>query len=243
MARWPLAATSDAEAVAARQARDDALERVQRARRDASEVGARLRDEAAARQAAEQTAQTASGRVAVLETALHEAEAARDQHAAELEAVRRRAAERSEESDGAAAGAGDVLWALALARVERTWRTSISLGLEDQSPLVGATDPLRTAVEIEIDAAHEEAGADIELRWTGDGPVSSTAAVVALAAIESVVQSVAKTAATTTIDVTVGPEAVEVAFAATDDDGAPVELELPDALVTAPGRIRVDAPA
>ncbi len=250
-------AASDADAIAARQARDDALERAQRARRDAADVGARLRDETTARHAAEAAAQEASGRIvvlesevkaasegaAILEAALEEAEVARDERAAELEAARRQLAGQVEAPAPLDESAADVLWHLALERVERTWRTSISLGIEDESPLAGSPDPLRTAVEIEIEAAHEEAGSAVDLEWTVETPVGPATALVVLASIESVVQSLAKTAAATTIDVRAAEGGVEVAFAATDDDGRPVAIDLPQALMTGPGRIRVDGSA
>ncbi len=236
------AAAAHAEATAAHRARDDALERAQRARRDAADVGARLRDEVTAREAAEAAVREASGRVDVLEAAAKAAARAWDAQAAELEAVRRELAEHGAVVAPVDAAAADILWALALERVERTWRTSISLGIEDASPLVDSDDPLRTAVEIEIEAAHEEAGAAIDLQWTAEGPVAPATALVVLGVIESVIQSLAKTAATTTIDVRAAGDGVEVAFAATDDDGTSIVLDLPEALETAPGRVRVGVP-
>lgn len=184
-----------AQVTATGKERDDALERVQRCRRDAAEVANRLTAETAARV-------------------------------------------RAEASGLAAATEAEMLWALALARAERTWRTSIALHAEETSPISG-DDPLRAAVAIEIEAAREEAGADIELRWSGDDPVPPAPALLVLGLVEEVVASVSKTAARTIVDVSVIDGAVDVSVDAVDTSGVAVAVEVPGTAAVEPGRFRV----
>lgn len=198
--------------------RDDAFERVQRARRDASEVAGRLQDERAAREVAERSVDAAETRVAELEV--------------EVEALTAAAA-------GGGGGDGfDQLWMLALAASERTWRTSVATGAE-ASPLAGADDALRTAIEIEVDAAREEAGAAIDLVWELDGEVPVSQAVLALATVQAIIASIAKTASSATVTVAGGDGSVEVSVVAADDDGAPLDVEIAGRAAVAPGRYRV----
>lgn len=238
------------EAAAARKERDEAFDRVQRARREAAEVSARLAEEVAARSDAESTTAAVASRCGALERDLEEARAQIARGHAEI-AERAEALERFEaevaESEEARRRAtppdhGDVLdslWDLALARVERTWRTSISLTADEPSPLIAASDTLRTAVEIEIDAAREEAGADIDLVWTGEGSTDPAAAVVVLAIIEAVVGALAKVARSTTVRVSISPQHVDVGIEALDDRGEALSVAIPDAFLVGPGLARV----
>ena len=219
------AAENETRITAATRERDDALEREKRARRDAAEVANRLRDETAARTAAESELEAAN-------TSRDELERAVRALTDELEA-----AQAAPPPDGDVDGA-EVMWALALDRVERTWQTSIALHAEEPSPLAGADDPLRTAVDIVIDAAREEAGADIEVEWAGDGkPVPAHRAVLALATVEAIVASLAKAAGQTVvrIDATGRGIAIDV-----ESDGQTVPVPaLPDAVAVGAGRYRV----
>jgi predicted nucleic acid-binding Zn-ribbon protein len=170
------------------------------------------------------------------------ARAERDDALARLASAEAAAAERSPAAAPApvaAVAAADVLWGLALDRIDRTWRTSIALHAEETSPLTGADDPLRAAAQIQVDAAREEAGAAIELRWSGRADVAPAEALVVLSLIESVVAAVSKVAVDTTISVTAAPAAVEVEVDALDDAGRPVVVDVPAALTVGPGRYRV----
>ena len=225
-------AADDAEERArlADRARDDALERVQRSRRDAAEVANRLREETAARTEAEAAVERSAAECGRLQGDL----ASRTD---ELEAVR---AELASRPAGDRDRDADVLWHLALGRIERLWRTSISLLPEDPSPIQGSDDPLRSAAEVVVDAAREEAGADIELVWVGSGrEVPVDRATVALAVVESVVDTVSKATLRTTIRVTVDAGEVEIAVETDDDVPLDDTCGVPTALSAGAGRYRV----
>ena len=220
-------AEATATAAAARRERDDALERVQRARRDAAEVAGRLRDETTARSTAEAAAQDAGQETERLRT--------------EVEALT--AELRAAEAELAAAPTGDeaddlvVLWELAIGRVERTWRTSIALHAEERSPLERSDDSLRVAVEVLVDAAREEAGADIELAWSGTtADVPARRAVVVLEVVEAIVATVAKVATRTQLAISATGATVEIEVVTDDGAGGPLRLDIPAQLEAAPGR-------
>lgn len=181
--------TAEADAVAAATARDEALERANRARRDAADVARRMKQEADARLAAE--------------TSLAEAEAAAsdgDQQAAEL-------------------------WSLALASVRRTWEVSVAPSPGVSSPLDGSDDELRDAVAIVVDAAREEAGAAIELVWSGTAVTSPALAVRALALAQELVGRLAKATEAAVLEVAVTSSSVAVEVTGTDVEGRPVPVE------------------
>ena len=67
----------------------------------------------------------------------------------------------------------DALWALELARAERTWRHSVAAGADEPSPFEATEDPLAAAVEIEVSALREDVGVAMELDW--DAPVADPA--------------------------------------------------------------------
>jgi hypothetical protein len=57
------------------------------------------------------------------------------------------------------------LWNLELARAERTWRHSVAVSPDQDSPFAGTDDALGVAVEVEVAALREEVGVAMELRW------------------------------------------------------------------------------
>lgn len=60
----------------------------------------------------------------------------------------------------------DTLWALEVARSERSWRNSVAINpVDDPSPFDDTDDPVRTAVEIEASALREDVGALIDVEW------------------------------------------------------------------------------
>ena len=209
--------------------RDEALERVQRARRDAAEVANRLQEERAARTAAEETGAVATARVDELE---REVVGLRDELAASVPAA-------AADVPGHVPDA-EILWQLALARVSRTWRTSIALLPDEPSPIDGAPDALRAAAEVLVAAAREEAGADIELEWAGDSSgIGAHRAVLALSVVEAIVETVAKVVAPTRLQIGVTPDGVEIEVTTDEHSGQTVPLELPAALAAGPGRFLV----
>lgn len=179
---------ADADRATARRERDDALEREKRARREAADVARRLQAEHAARAAAEEAA-------ARWEADLAEARAvaARPEH-----------------------DAGE-LWALALAGVRRTWEVSVAPSPGMPSPLDGADDQLRAAIEIEVDAAREEAGAAIDLEWSGETTHPAAVSVRALSIAQELVARLAKASEAAVLRVT------------SDDGGVVIEVEGHDA--------------
>lgn len=197
-----------AELDAARLERDEALERVNRARRDAADVANRLRDESAAKDAL-------AGELADARDALDAAAAA--------------------QSTSPAA----VLWDLAVRESEHRWRVSVAVDPSTGSPLDGATDRFRAAVEVEVDAAREESGAALDLVWKGETPPDAERAVVALALVRDVIATHGTAAATTTITIDSQDDAVEVSIDAVGADGTPVDVSIPDAIEVEPGRARI----
>jgi len=62
--------------------------------------------------------------------------------------------------------AAETLWALEVARSERSWRNSVAINpIDDPSPFDESDDPVRTAVEIEASALREDVGALISVDW------------------------------------------------------------------------------
>lgn len=114
------------------------------------------------------------------------------------------------------------LWALALAAVRRTWKVSVCPSPGVPSPLDGAADELRAALEIEVDAAREEAGAAIELRWEGDGTAPPPVAVRALSIAQELIARLAKAAERATLHVESTDDTVTLEVEAVDAAGASV---------------------
>ena len=249
--------TARQAAAAAERQRDDARERVQRARRDAAEVATRLRDESNARaelevelatsNAALEEARASLTTLADTSVALDAARAELADNRAALEEARAVAASPSAGPlDVEAARFGDELWSLALRSVEHTWRISVAPGLDVASPLEGADDVFRAAVEIEVDAAREESGAQLELSWgddTGTPAVEPPAecAALALAVVRDVISTLGTTASRTDLTVCSSADAVDVRVTAVDDVGNSIEVPLPPSLRVAPGHARVVA--
>lgn len=244
------ASAADERTDRAAQERDDALERVNRARRDAAEVANRLRDETSAREAAEQSQRDLAAELDAARVELDAARAELGSIRAELEAHECPAPaigdltapdrEPSATRDPVEALDADVLWALALAQVEQTWRVSLAVGPAEDSPLRSGEDLFRRAIEIEVEAAREEAGADVELRWEGAGAeVPSRQAVLAWALVRDVITRYATVAAHTELTLRVDEDAVELRVEATDDDGRPTPVRLPAPLEVGPGVVRV----
>lgn len=167
-------------------------------RDDALEREKRARREAA--EVAKRLAEEREARAAA-EAALGEAEAA--------------AADREDGDVGA-------LWALALAASRRTWEVSVAPSPGMASPLDGAADPLRAAVEIEVDAAREEAGAAIDLEWDGDAVAPPSVALPTLSIVQELVARIAKASEEAVLRVTSEPDGITVEVEGTDAEGRSV---------------------
>jgi hypothetical protein len=150
----------------------------------------------------------------------------------------------------AAASGGDQqaaeLWALALASVRRTWEMSVAPSPGLPSPLEGSDDLLRDAIGIEVDAAREEAGAAIDLEWSGREVVAPAMAVRALALAQEVIGRLAKATDAAVLQVTVDRDRVTLEVVGTDVEGRPATVEhlLADVAAerqVAPGRFELEA--
>lgn len=193
--------SAQAAAEAAANERDAALERVNRARRDAAQVAKRMQEEVQARAAAEEERRSTL--------------AERDRLEEELAAA-----------EEAAASGGDAkldeLWSLALAGVQRTWEVSVCPSPGMPSPLDDTDDALRTALEIEVDAAREEAGAAIDLEWRGDDTAPLAVAVRALSIAQELIARLAKVAEEASLVVQSSGGTVTIAVEAVDASGEDV---------------------
>jgi trimeric autotransporter adhesin len=145
------------------------------------------------------------------------------------EAAARAAAEVAlADAEAAATGSDEQaaeLWRLAVAAVQRTWEISVSPSPGVPSPLAGADDELRAAIGIEVDAAHEEMGASIDLDWSGATVAPPALAVRALALVQELIGRVAKVTDGAVLHVTSAPGQVTVEVSGTDIDGAAVPVD------------------
>jgi hypothetical protein len=146
-----------------------------------------------------------------------------------LEADARASAEAALADAEAAASGGDQqaaeLWELALAAVRRTWEVSVAPSPGLPSPLEGSDDELRDAVSIEVEAAREEAGAAIDLEWSGPAVTSPGVAVRTLALVQELIGRVAKATGTAVLQVEVHQGSVRIRVTGTDIEGRPAPVE------------------
>lgn len=189
---------AEGDAATARKERDDALERERRARRDAADVAKRMKQEAEARAAAD--------------AARAETEAERERLAVELKAAEEAVASGSDEQVAE-------LWSLAIAGARRTWEISVAPSPGMPCPLDDTDDELRTAVEIEVDAAREEAGADIELDWSASAVAPPAVAVRALSIVQELVARLSKTTEAAVLRVGSTADGVTIEVQGTDVEG------------------------
>jgi hypothetical protein len=162
-----------------------------------------------------------------------EAESARDAAVADAAeatsnaAEARSAVEHAEARAAEAAGRNGVdpqlLWSLEQARTQRTWRQSVALG-EGGSFLDGADDPLREAIQVELDAAREDVGAVVELDAELPTTVTPAGSVLVLRAAQELLAHSVKAAEEATLRIRTDGEDVLVTIDAVDEDGQPVAL-------------------
>jgi FtsZ-interacting cell division protein ZipA len=155
-----------------------------------------------------------------------DAESARDAAVADADEARARV-EQSEARAAEAAGRNGVdpqlLWSLEQARTQRTWRQSVALG-EGGSFLDGADDPLREAIQVELDAAREDVGAVVELDAELPATVTPAGSVLVLRAAQELLAHSVKAAEETTLRIRTDGEDVLVTVDASDEDGQPVVI-------------------
>jgi len=169
-------------------------------------------------------------RVEELTEALAAARRAGDEAEADLAEARAEAAARPSDDAGE-------LWDLALAGVRRTWDVSVAPSPGVPSPLEGAEDQLRAAIEIEVDAAREEAGAAIDLEWSGDATHPPAVSVRALSIAQELVARLAKASEAAVLRVTSADDGVVIEVEGTDADGrSVVPLDVAAEHQAAPGR-------
>ena len=162
-----------------------------------------------------------------------EAESARDTAAADAAEARteaaeaRAAVEQAEARAAEAAGRNGIdpqlLWSLEKARSERTWRQSVALG-EGGSFLDGADDPLREAIQVELDAAREDVGAVVELDAELPATVTPAGSMLVLRAAQELLAHTVKAAEEATLRIRTDGEDVLVTIDAADENGQSVAL-------------------
>jgi uncharacterized protein (UPF0333 family) len=201
---------------------------------------------------ADERAQAAQEATAAAEDQARQA----DERAATLAGERDQARRDAEDAAAArrAATGGldpDVLWVLERARSERTWRHSVALGPDSVSVFRETTDPLLEALQVELDAAREDVGAEVEL--DADLPAALTVAgsVLTLRAAQELLAGIVRRGEVTTLHVNADGRDVVVTVNSVDEDGEPVTpapLPLPpsDDIVAVEDGVRIrgaiDAP-
>jgi len=133
-----------------------------------------------------------------------------------------------------------LLLALELARSERRWRHSVATGPDQPSPFVGAADPVRVAVEVEVQALREESGALLELRWELADPLASAAALRVLRTAQEVAADAAQSLDEATLVVAPADGGVRVAVEPAPEEPLPSVVALgASGLVTEPAAVVV----
>ena len=140
----------------------------------------------------------------------------------------------------------EVLWTLERARSERTWRHSVALGPDGSSVFDTTDNPLREALQVELDAAREDVGALVELDTDVPADVTAAGSVLILRAAQELLARAVKAAEETTLRVRVDGADVVVTVLATDEHGVAVALPAlavpPSAdLEATDGGVRVEA--
>jgi hypothetical protein len=183
-------------------------------------------------------AEAADGERDRLERAVDELRAERDRLARtvdDLGGARGRQGGGRAGASGPAAGRDEALWALELARSERTWRHSVAPVPVGPSPFTQAADPLRLAVEVEAAALREEVGAPLEIRWQAEVDDPARCLLV-LRLAQELLAAAARQAGAAVLEVR---GSGEVVLDLTGEDGEPVEVEAPPVPA---GLVRVEHP-
>jgi hypothetical protein len=160
------------------------------------------------------------------ETLAHAADTERlEQLRTELAGVEQVAAAAEERARDAAAASGiepGVVWPLELQRSERLWHFSVSPGTQADSPLAATRSPLITALEVEVDAARNDVGADVELTADLPANVEPATAVLVMRIAQELLADVVRRSETATLHVSIDGDDIVVAVEAVGRNGDPV---------------------
>jgi GAF domain-containing protein len=169
---------------------------------------------------------TSSRDALAAETSAHAADAERlEKLRVDLAGVEQLAAEAEQRARDAAAASGvepGVVWPLELQRSERLWRFSVSPGPQADSPLAATRVPLITALKVEVDAARNDIGAEVELAADLPPEVEPATAVLVLRIAQELLADVVRRSETATLQVTTDGDDIVVAVVAVDRDGEPM---------------------
>jgi hypothetical protein len=149
-------------------------------------------------------------------------------HAADterLEQLRTELAAAEQRARDAAAASGiepGVVWPLELQRSERLWHFSVSPGTQADSPLAATKTPLITALEVEVDAARNDVGADVELTADLPANVEPATAVLVMRIAQELLADVVRRSETATLHVSIDGDDIVVAVEAVGRNGDPV---------------------
>lgn len=225
--------------------RDDALERVQRSRRDAAQVAERLHSITGDHDAQTARLDELDEQHGALgerhESLIAEHESLLERCAAvteERDALLRRPAPTVDDGDPSPLDS-EVVWALTLARIDRIWRVSVATALDEVSPLATSSALFVDALDVVVRAAREEAGAIVDLDIDGSGDIDGATATTVVCLVEELVSSAIAVADETTVTVSIGDDAVYVAVTA-ETSGTTVAVPGPASLAGADGRYRVE---
>jgi hypothetical protein len=163
-------------------ARNEEAARAATALADAEAERSRVADAQAEAEAARKLAEERGDDVAAANARVEEAAAAAASADARVHELTDRLAAVTR--DGGADPS--ILLALELSRAERRWRHSVAAGPTDPSPFPGAPDPVRVALEVEVQALREEAGVLLGLDWRLAEPLAPGAALRVLRAAQEI---------------------------------------------------------
>ena len=146
--------------------------------------------------------------------------------AAEAEGRETEAAARADAAEARAVGVdADVLWALELLRSERTWRHSVAPGPDAPSVLDNSAEPLQQALQIELDAAREEVGVEVELDAEVPAELTVAGSLLALRTAQELLAPAVRSGELTSIQLRADGADLVVAVHSLDQDDEPVALE------------------
>ena len=140
----------------------------------------------------------------------------------------------ADQAPGPGAASPEALWQLELARTERLWRTSVAVVPDETSPIATADDQLLAALGVELAAAREEAGVEVDLEIDLPRRLDPPEALAVLRAAQELLPVAVRAGHATTLWVAAAGDDVIVEVSSLDDEGAPIEVDVPD---LPPGRL------
>lgn len=187
-------------------------------------LSAQAESERQARVEADQLRETATAEAA-------DAVQARDVATLEAAAAIERARLADERSTEVFAGFDpQLIWDLEQARSERLWRLSLALGPDLDSVFQGEPDPLRVALQVEVDASREEVGAIVELDAELPSNLTPAGAVLVLRSTQELLATVVRRCESTTVRIVPDERDMLVTIHSIDEVGdsvAPGPLAIP----------------